>query len=268
MEYFPASSIMEEIDRWLKSPTEIDFITLSGSGEPTLHTGLGDIIEHVKKITSIPIAVLTNGALFFDSRVREEVSKADLIIPSLDCGDEEMFQRINRPHENISFQELVEGLIHLREEYRGRIWLEVFLVKGINTIGSQVEKISSWAKRIRPDKVQLNTVDRPPAEAFVGKPSKEELLKISKAFNGDVEILSSLMERKLEIDTKRVSSIPDVILSILRRRPCRIGDLLNGLEVERGEILNHISLLIGKGLIEEKYQDGEIFYRIKERCHE
>ncbi|MEM2983557.1 MAG: radical SAM protein, partial [Candidatus Bathyarchaeia archaeon] len=202
MEYISTPLIMEEIDRRLKEPSGIDFITFSGSGEPTLHSGLGELISRVKKWTDIPVAVLTNGGLFFNPQVRKAVLDADLVIPSLDCGDEEMFQRINRPHPDISFQQMVEGLVYLREEFRGVIWLEVFLVKGINTLDNEVHKIASWSRKIRPDRIQLNTVERPPAEPFVKKPSDSELMSISRVFDGNVDIISSFSDGKRGIHVK------------------------------------------------------------------
>jgi len=171
--------VLEEIES--KRDADFDYLTLAGSGEPTLHLGLDEIIEGAKEIIDQPIVILTNGTLFSSPKVRAEVTKADLIIPSLDAATQSTFERTNRPHPDLRIEEIIEGLVALREEFEGEIWLEVMLVKGLNDF--EVHKIAQAAKRIRPDKIQLNTVVRPPAELVLPLDSKgmDEALK---AFEG------------------------------------------------------------------------------------
>ena len=132
-EYVAIEPVISELKSRIAKGLQADFITISGSGEPTLNSRLGDLIGEIKKITNIPIAVLTNGTLFFDASVRADCAKADVVLPSLDAGDEATFQKINRPHKDISIEKLISGLCQFRREYKGQIWLEVFFIEGINT---------------------------------------------------------------------------------------------------------------------------------------
>ncbi len=260
-EYLPTSAILEEIDRKLDEPVKIDFITFSGSGEPTIHTDIGELIDHVKAKTSIPVAVLSNGGLFIQRSVREAVMGADVIIPSLDGGNRNMWQKINRPSPDIRFEEMLEGLIRISEEFPGEIWLEVFLVGGINAKESEVEAISKWVEEIRPEKIQINSVDRPPAERFAQRCSEEDLLRLSRFFHHPVEIIGSFRSQDEGMGAKsRPWGIMDDILAIIRRRPCRLDDLSHGLKLDRSQILKYIPILIKRGEIEEYRRGGETFY--------
>ena len=139
-----------------------NYITLSGSGEPTLFSRCGELIYQIKEITDIPVAILTNGSLFWMPEVRKSLLNADLVIPSLDAGSQHLFQYVNRPHPEIFFDEMVEGLIRFREEYTGAYWLEVFLLAGVNTPEVEIEKLKACIHSIQPDRVQANTVTREP----------------------------------------------------------------------------------------------------------
>jgi len=143
--------VLEEVKRSLDARP--DYITFSGSGEPTLHAGLGDLIDRIKSITSISVAVLTNGSLLWRPDVRRDLLMADLVIPSLDAGDDICFQCINRPHESLAFEQVVEGLVAFREEFSGQYWLEVLAVAPWTSGLAQMEKIATLARRIRPVRV-------------------------------------------------------------------------------------------------------------------
>ncbi|GAG36098.1 unnamed protein product, partial [marine sediment metagenome] len=158
---------------------EADFITIAGSGEPTLNLRLGELIDGIKKITNIPVAVLTNGTLLYKKDVRADCAKADVVMPSLDAGNEQTFQKVNRPHKDISIENLISGLCAFRDEFVGRIWLEVFFVEGLNTDAEQIIKIRDAIERIRPDKVQLNTAVRPTADADIKRLDTKKLQAIA-----------------------------------------------------------------------------------------
>ncbi|MGC9054862.1 MAG: radical SAM protein, partial [Candidatus Hydrogenedens sp.] len=119
-----------------------NFITIAGSGEPTLCKELGTVISEIKKITPIPLAVLTNGSLLYQSDVRKDLIQADIVCPSLDAGDDYTFQKVNRPIPTIDFETFLNGLIQFRSEYSGKIWLEVLLVRGITDTQEEVIKIA------------------------------------------------------------------------------------------------------------------------------
>jgi wyosine [tRNA(Phe)-imidazoG37] synthetase (radical SAM superfamily) len=176
--FTPVETIVAELDRYLADKPELDYITFSGSGEPTLYAGLGRIIEHLKgKHPGYRVAVLTNGTLFSDAEVRREVLRADLLVPSLDGATPESFQAIDRPANGITVQQVIEGLVALREEYQGTLVLEVFVVPGINDTNREMEALQKAATRIRPDAIQLNRLDRPSPSGTV-KAASDDLLAI------------------------------------------------------------------------------------------
>jgi wyosine [tRNA(Phe)-imidazoG37] synthetase (radical SAM superfamily) len=182
-----ADEIVAELGTKLSSRP--DYITLSGSGEPTLFAGCGELIDKIKKITNIPVAVITNGSMLSEKQVRKELLGADLVAPSLDAGDEETFQKINQPCSEITFDKMLAGLIEFRREFKGKYWLEVFFINGLNDGDQQVDKIAACIAAIGPDKVQLNTVTRPPADD-VGPVSRQRLEQIAQKLGPNAEVIA------------------------------------------------------------------------------
>jgi len=260
-EYVPIEAVLAELKDRLNEPLQADFITLSGSGEPTLNSRFGELIDGIKKITDIPVAILTNGTLLYRQDVRADCAKADLVVPSLDAGDEETFRKINRPHRDISIEKLVSGLCAFRKEFTGRIWLEVFLVEGLNTDADQIDKINRIIKRVGPDKVQLNTAVRPTAEADVKRVDDEKLRTIAAKLGENCGVvtdfsLSSRDERVEEPETKA-----EDVLSMLKRRPCSLNDICSGLGLHRNEVLKYIGHFQRQGIIDSEQKDGTTFFK-------
>jgi len=162
----------------------IDYITFSGSGEPTLNSKIGQLIHTIKGMTEVPVAVVTNSALLFKKEVRDELLEADVVLPSLDAVTQDLFEKVNRPHPGLVMEGIIEGIRKLILEFEGKVWLEVMLVKGINDGWKEMVELASVIDRIGPDKVQLNTVVRPPCEE-PAKPLTEEELKAIKDILGD-----------------------------------------------------------------------------------
>jgi wyosine [tRNA(Phe)-imidazoG37] synthetase (radical SAM superfamily) len=235
-----------------------DYITLSGSGEPTLYTRLGELIERIRLITDIPVAVITNGSLLWDERVRKCLLGADVVMPSLDAGDEEMYQMVNRPHGDISFKKLVDGLVLFREEYSGRYWLEVLLLAGLTDTREQVGKIAQIAKSIRPDIVQLNTCVRPGAEKSARTVERERLLELAKLFSPEAQVIADY-----QVGQASGASRADkkAILDMLSRRPCTVADVAAGLQIHLPEALKRLEDLVREGLVDQtRAQNGDIHY--------
>jgi len=178
-DYVPGEAVLAELKEKLAEGLTADFITISGSGEPTLNSQLGELIDGIKKITDIPVAILTNGTLLHRQDVRADCARADVVVPSLDAADEQTFQKVNRPHRDISIEKLISGLQTFRNEFAGRIWLEVFFVEDFNTDAEQIAKIKNAIEQIRPDKVQLNTAVRPTAEPGVKRLDAKKLRAIA-----------------------------------------------------------------------------------------
>jgi len=260
--YIPAGLVLAELKDIIAQGIEADYVTIGGSGEPTLNCQLGELIDGIKNLTDIPVAILTNGTLLFKADVRAECSKADLVLPSLDAADQQSFEKVNRPHKNITFQKLVEGLCAFRDEFAAAIWLEVFLIDGFNTEKGHIEKIKGAIELIRPDKVQLNTAVRPTAEPGVKGLSLEKLKSIAEQLSGDCEIISSPAAgppASHQMNSSRDTT--DRLLSILKRRPCTLTDLSSALEMTPNELLKYISSLQQQGLVESLRADGRLFFR-------
>ncbi len=189
-EYVNADEILSELKHYLeKGKKKPDYITFSGSGEPTLNSKLGYIIKGIKKLTNIPVAVITNSSIIDRLDVREELLKADLIIPSLDAVTESVFKKIDLPHKSIKIENIINGLIELRKEYNKEIWLEVLVLKGYNDSIEEIKKIAEVAKKINPDKIQINSLDRAPAYSIAQKVEEDKLNELKKIFGIIAEVI-------------------------------------------------------------------------------
>jgi len=234
-----------------------DYITLSGSGEPTLYLRCQELIHKIKEITNIPVAVLTNGSLLWLQEVRKSILEADLIIPSLDAGDNHFFQYVNRPHPDISFSKMLEGLVKFRDEYKGKYWLEVFLLAGVTTPEMEITRLKTCINLIQPDKVQVNTVTRPPAESFAEPVQKERLEDLAAQLFKHSEVIADY--RDVHKKQEFTSQLKDV-LNLVKRRPCSVEDIVVGLGLHRNLVVKYIEELSTKGEIEIKTQNQKVYY--------
>ena len=245
--YFSPDEILAQVKKKISSGQRVDYITFSGSGEPTLNTNLGKLIREIKKFTTIPVAVLTNGTLFIRRDVRKALRAADLVVPSLDAASQDIFEKINRPCSPLKIEEIIEGLRTFRREYKGIIWLEVMLVKGVNDSPVHINELKEAISRIEPDKIQLNTVIRPPAERTARPLSPEELEKIKKVFGKNCEIIA-------EFDKKAQESLSGnlelAILAMVQRRPVTLSDISASLGRHKNEILKYLNLLLEQGKVQ------------------
>lgn len=192
-EYARVDEIIYELKSWLQNnPQEakqLRFVTLSGLGEPTLNTCIGELIGQVRKITGANIAVITNSTLLGDPLVRKSILGVDLIVPSLDTVDPEIFKQIDRPCAGIKLDEIINGLVALRKEFPGKIWLEVMLVSGVNDDIRHIKELHKSIQRINPDKIQLNSPVRSTAEKNVFSVEKAKLEKIREMLGSKAEII-------------------------------------------------------------------------------
>jgi wyosine [tRNA(Phe)-imidazoG37] synthetase (radical SAM superfamily) len=257
-DYAPIEDILAELKERLAEGLSADFITITGSGEPTLNSRLGELVEKIKKITKIPVAILTNGTLFYRQDVRTDCAKADVVVPSLDAGENSIFEKINRPHPDINIEKLISGLCSFRDEYHGQIWLEVFLVEGINTSDEQIAKIKEAINRIRPDKIQLNTAVRPTAEPGIERVNPERLADIAKELGMNCEVVADFSAASRR---KKVQSKAEYVLSMLKRRPCSMDDICSGLGISRQEAQEYVFQFQQQGVIDSEMKNGIIFFK-------
>jgi wyosine [tRNA(Phe)-imidazoG37] synthetase (radical SAM superfamily) len=251
-------TVLDEIRARLSGGPAPDYITLSGSGEPTLQVELGVLIAGIKRIADCPVAVLTNGSLLWREDVQTELLEADLVIPSLDAGDEEMFRRVNRPHPRLRLAQVVEGLAAFRKRFQGQVWLEVFLLSGLTTADGQVEKIRGLLRGIVPDRIQLNTVARPPSEAWAHPASAKELARAARLLGQRAEVIAerSAMETRGDVMPRA-----DEILALIQRRPCTLEDIVAALGAHRLEAAKHIEQLLRKRAVVTRQHGGRVYYQ-------
>jgi wyosine [tRNA(Phe)-imidazoG37] synthetase (radical SAM superfamily) len=256
-EWAPLNVILSELKTHLS--TKPDFITISGSGEPTLHSGIGSLIKSIHAMTDIRVAVLTNGSLLWLEEVREALSHADLVIPSLDAGNEQLFRQVNRPHRDINFHRMLNGLYEFRKSFSGRYWLEVLLVGGITALPTPVQEIAEITEWISPDRIHLNTVFRPPAESFAAPVPQELMECYATAFGDKAEVIgkskTSPVARLSGADSREV-------LALVSRRPCTLEDIATGLGLDLAEASSYVEQLSAAGLLENKHQGRRLYFRV------
>ncbi|MGC8738866.1 MAG: radical SAM protein [Candidatus Hydrogenedens sp.] len=241
-----------------------NFITIAGSGEPTLCKELGTVISEIKKITPIPLAVLTNGSLLYQSDVRKDLIQADIVCPSLDAGDDYTFQKVNRPIPTIDFETFLNGLIQFRSEYSGKIWLEVLLVRGITDTQEEVIKIAQCSTQINPDRIHLNTVTRPPADASITGLTPSELDKFASLFTPTAEVIA-----EYPTVAEVISSLKNIqqedILNVIQRHPCSLPELSFALDASEEMIKPVLKDLIQQGKVEVFNIRGRELFRYRNK---
>jgi len=258
--YVDVGEVLEELGRKLAEGDTPDYISLAGSGEPTLNLGLGELIAGIKKMTEIPVAVLTNGSLLWRKDVQDELMAADLVLPSLDAGDRQLFEHVNRPHPGIGFEQMVEGLVTFTKRFPGEVWLEVMLLAGMTGISADVKRIAELVQRINPARTQLNTVCRPPAEDFAFPLPPERMCSLAKLFPGKVEIIAETSSA--QADSLR-GAHDEELLALLCRRPCTPSGVAQGLGIHLTEAIKHLEALLAAGKLEKVFVEGNLFYQPK-----
>lgn len=229
-EFFPAEDILAEVQSALgnHSQGEIDWVTLVGSGETTLYSRLGWLIQEVKAITDLPIAVITNGALLVLPEVRQDLLRADAVMPTLDAGTADLYRQINRPHPGATLARLVEGLIAFRKEYTGHLWVEVMLVRGLNDSRPALQDIAAILRQIAPDEVHINLPTRPPVETWV-EPPDEPAIQMAVALLGNIARVIRPVQGTFDLNSDE--DITNAILNIITRHPMRQAELEQALLV-------------------------------------
>jgi len=269
--FVPKDEVLKEIRETLTHETKkIDFVTLSGSGEPTLNSDIGKIIDEIKLFTDIPIAVLTNGSLLYRADVRKDLSKADLVVPSLDAVADDTFVKVNRPCKSLKLDDIIDGLRVFTEEFQGKIWLEIMLVRGINDDPGELRRISEIVRKLRVDKIQLNTVVRPPAEDYAEPISYDEMQSILELFDDRAEVIVDF-DKPIDHGTNNESS-PELtesrIISLIKRHPCTIDDMSKSLGIYKDEIAKYADIMVDRGVIKRVKRGDRWYYEFSSDIEE
>lgn len=232
---------------------KIDWITFVGSGETTLHASIGKLIRGVKSLTDIPIAVITNGSLLYQPKIRTELMDADAVMPSLDAGNAQLYKKINRPHPEATFARLVNGLIAFREAYQGKLWVEVMLIRDLNDTESALKEIAATLQRIQPDEVHIIQPTRPPVETWVQPPDEKGLLR-ARAILGDIAKIVHPASGSFNLSGSK--TLVDAIVGIITRHPMRESELIHTLKLWSSEEINAMLTKLkdsGKAQAVERY---------------
>ncbi len=251
--------ILEELAAVLAWQEErLDYVTLSGAGEPTLHSELGRIVAGIKTLTEVPLAIITNSALLHRTEVLEALAPIDLILPSLDTAREETFKRLNRPHPAVTMDMILKGLTRLKTALKAEVWLEMLLVAGLNDSPGEVAALKEAAELIRPDRIQINTVDRPPADSSARAVSYARLEEIAAEFGPQAEVIA---RRFKDFRPGRETALAEAVLEIIDRRPCTRKDLEMALGVDEEEIGAVLKVLMVKGRVRGEKVEDRLFVR-------
>jgi len=262
--YIEADKIKAELEHFLENNPKPDYITITASGEPTLNENLGEILQFIKHDNpGISVALITNGTLLHDKKVREAMMDVDLVLPSLDAATEEVFRKINRPHKDLDFEQYIKGLIDFCNEFKGKIWLEVFILPGYNDSENELTELKKLILKIKHDSVQLNTLDRPGTVANLRGATQNELQGVINFWQLDnVEIIAKPKQENKELSYRK--DIENAILETISRRPCTLEDLSTILGMCNEEVSKCIEVLDGKNQILKLEQDRGVFYQLKE----
>lgn len=255
-EYVPIDAVLVEIKSWIETDGDADHITLSGSGEPTLHSGFGKVLKFLKKNT-IPSALLTNGSMLSDPEVRAAASYADIVKVSLSAWNQHSFEWVNRPHQQLQFNKIVEGQKKFRARFKGELWMEVFFVAGINSMPENVKKIAAQIKAVKPDRIQLNTVVRPPAEDFAAAVPKDTLGALVGLFDPFAKVIAEFSTDYAQ----NVRANEETILAMLQRRPCTMGQIAEVFGMHINEVSKYLGKLMQGNHICAVYKKNIVYYK-------
>jgi wyosine [tRNA(Phe)-imidazoG37] synthetase (radical SAM superfamily) len=261
--YVKTEKIKEELTHYFANNPDPDYITFSGYGEPTLNVGTGHILEFIKQTKpGIPVAVLTNGTLFFNPNVQEALMGADVVLPSLDAASQKVFEKINRPANGLTVDKCIQGLFDFKAAFKGKIWLEVFILPGYNDSDEELALLKKVILEIKPDSVQLNTLDRPGTLPGLRGATRQELKRIASFFDMENLIIISASPQRKNIQSYR-QDVETAILETISRRPCTIDDMSKMLGMHVNEINKYLDVLDAEGKVESQTQERGIFYRLK-----
>jgi wyosine [tRNA(Phe)-imidazoG37] synthetase (radical SAM superfamily) len=262
-EYFPTGEIIDEIHSLFsdkKKAAALDVFTITASGEPTLHSGIGAIIQTIKERTAKPVTVLTNGGLLHVKEVRQDLADADIVIPSLDSARVQSFQKINRPAPGAALEKIIQGIAEFGRKFKGKLWLEILIAEGVNDSPEDICELKKAIAKIKPDKIQLNTVVRPPFESFARPVSEAGLNDIAEKLEGEIEIIARFTKK----DGESLQNVGQSdIIELLQRRPATEKDICESLRAEEAEVQQHLAQLAKAQIIVAAKHTSRIYWTIK-----
>jgi wyosine [tRNA(Phe)-imidazoG37] synthetase (radical SAM superfamily) len=255
-EYVPAHEVLDEVKNFIGAGHKCDYITLAGSGEPTLNSRIGWMINEIKNLTDIPVAVLTNTSLIADAKIKVEISQADLVLPSLDAVTQKMFEQINRPYPGLKISDIMEGLIKFNRKSSGEVWLEVMLIEGFNNDAKEIKSIQRAIHMLKPNKIHLNTVVRPASEVYAQPLTEDDIGAIAATLGA--EVIADF--KRKDVHTYKGDK-EELMLNLLKRRPCTISDISSALGLHENEVIKYVEVLFREGIIEVSNSGGKKYFK-------
>lgn len=261
MEYVPYAKVVKELTEYLANNPPPDYITFSGYGEPLLNSRIGDVLAFIKEnYPQLKVAILTNGTLLSDKNVRAEIMQADLVLPSVDAASDKVFKMLNRPEKHLKVEKHLQGLIDFSKEFKGDIWLEVFILPGYNDNSNEIFELKKAIHEIQPSLVQLNTLDRPGAIEGLYPATKEQLEYIKSKLDFENTIIVASAQSRTQNKAYRDDK-ESFILETISRRPCTIHDLRDIMGLHINEINKYLDILEAEGKITTEFGERGMFYR-------
>ena len=262
-DFYPKEQIYKELEEAINlNAGKFDYITFVGSGEPTLYKSLGNLIVKAKKLSKKPICVITNGSLLYRDDVKDDLIFSDVVLPTLDAGDEKLFIKINRPHPSIKYEKMIQGYIDFRNEFSGKFWIEIMVMKGINDSKEELLKIKKKIDLIQPDRLDINVPIRPPTESWVKIPDQEIIPILNDVFGeynninfpeqGEFNVFGSNFEVELKI--------------LLERHPMRLEQIIETFSSKKfseEDLLNKLNILESHNKIKKVIYNNQTFWKLK-----
>jgi len=260
-EYVPTDIVLSELKDWLNKDGRADYITLSGSGEPTLHSRFGEVLEFIRSNSKIPAVLLSNGTMLNLPEVRDAAACANIVKVSLSSWDQVSYEWVNRPHPQLRFDHLIKGQKDFRAQFKGQVWMEIFLIAGTNSTPANVRKIADLAKEIGPDRIQLNTAVRPPSEDYATPLSEKRMEALTDLFHPTAEIIAEFKAKH----ANHVQANQEMIFSMLQRRPCTADQIADVFDMHLNEVSKYLGKLIRTGQIRSELKKRAVYYLVVSR---
>ncbi|MDJ0762730.1 MAG: radical SAM protein [Myxococcota bacterium] len=262
-DFYAVDEVIADIESALEAGPRPDVLTFAGSGEPTLYRSLGQLIDRCRDLTDIPILLITNSSQFWRDEVALAACKVDVLAPSLDAGDDAAYQRINRPHLDITYDRLLGGLERVTQAFQGEIRLEVMLIRDINDNEASLQAIARQLAPLRFDQVDVNTPVRPPIPERSALPCYKAALDRARALFGPTARAIGRFESQpapMACEQRPFTDLDKDIRETLQRRPCTVEDLIAALGVGRGMVLTSLHRLTSAGLINTHASGSETYF--------
>jgi len=257
----PVETILAKLIKGIEDHPDIDVLTLTANGEPTLYPHLDELVEQINHIKQdIRTLILSNGSTIGDPSIRKTLQKIDTVKLSLDCTTPRCFKRLDRPHPSVDLASILSGMLAFRAQTSTPLIIEILIVAGINDRAEEINALNDYLLRLRPDRIDLGTIDRPPAYK-VPPVTYDHLYTIAQQFDSTLPI--HIVHRK-NVDAIPGNYREEAIIATLTRRPLTSDDITI---LFNEESRSRLEKMIEKGQIVSRNNHGVEFFTIPSKNH-